>query len=296
MLAESRIDALLTLYGGNYSMLAYLSGFRPYAVYLVGSDVHMLSRFTRLLTRIALSGASTVLANGKHLAAVAAERMTRKPVLISYIGVDTRKFAPVSVPSARLSIVCTRGFEPVYNNEAIIEALAELGSLNRDFDVVFVSSGSLLPRARARAEELFGKGSRCQVSFLGGADDDSVVRSLREAEVYVSMSRSDGTSVSLLEALSCGLFPILSDIPANRDWVDPDAGNGILVPLDDTRALARAITTAVNDDSLRARAREFNRALALRRADALRSTEELAGRLAVMSNQASFVASAAVST
>src|SRR4029079_13645664 len=39
------------------------------------------------------------------------------------------------------------------------------------------------------------------------------------AEVYVSASRSDSTSQSLLEAMAAGALPVVSDIPGNREWV-----------------------------------------------------------------------------
>jgi glycosyltransferase involved in cell wall biosynthesis len=41
------------------------------------------------------------------------------------------------------------------------------------------------------------------------------------ADLYVSASRSDGSSVSLLEAMACGRPALVSDIPGNREWVEP---------------------------------------------------------------------------
>jgi glycosyltransferase involved in cell wall biosynthesis len=65
----------------------------------------------------------------------------------------------------------------------------------------------------------------------------------REHEVYVSMSRSDSTSQSLLEAMAAGLLPIVSDIPGNRPWIGSDAGTG--VPCGDAPALAEAVVGAL---------------------------------------------------
>ena len=42
---------------------------------------------------------------------------------------------------------------------------------------------------------------------------------LRRATIYLSASLSDSTSVSLLEAMALGAYPVLSDIPANREWI-----------------------------------------------------------------------------
>jgi len=43
----------------------------------------------------------------------------------------------------------------------------------------------------------------------------------RSADVYVSASHSDGSSVSLMEALACGKPALVSDIPGNREWIQP---------------------------------------------------------------------------
>jgi L-malate glycosyltransferase len=41
------------------------------------------------------------------------------------------------------------------------------------------------------------------------------------ADLYVSASHSDGSSISLLEALACGRPALVSDIPGNREWITP---------------------------------------------------------------------------
>ncbi len=79
----------------------------------------------------------------------------------------------------------------------------------------------------------------------------------RGGGVYVSLSRSDSTSQSLLEAMASGLFPIATDIEGNREWIT-HRREGYLVPAGDADATACAIAEAWNDpeaDAIRARAR-----------------------------------------
>ena len=64
---------------------------------------------------------------------------------------------------------------------------------------------------------------------------------------------SDGTATSLLEAMSCGLFPILSDIPQNADWVDASRQNGMVIPLDQPQKLADAFAKAIARPEVRDR-------------------------------------------
>jgi glycosyltransferase involved in cell wall biosynthesis len=167
----------------------------------------------------------------------------------------------------------------VYDNAAIVRGLAELGSVDREIRVTFLAGGPLLDQTRALADRLLPRRLRESVAFEGGASRNRVAEALASAHVYVSMSRSDGASVSLMEAVACGLYPVLSDIPPNREWIDPAAGNGVLVSLDDPQALGAALARAVEDAEGRARARTVNLAMAAERVDGRKNMAFLAGEL-----------------
>jgi glycosyltransferase involved in cell wall biosynthesis len=79
---------------------------------------------------------------------------------------------------------------------------------------------------------------------------------LGQAAVYVSVPSSDGTSVSLLEAMTAGAYPIVSDLAANREWVGGDGG--AVVPTREVAPLAQAIVEGLNDPTRRASAAERN--------------------------------------
>jgi len=82
-----------------------------------------------------------------------------------------------------------------------------------------------------------------RVRFLGQVAYDELPACYRTADVYISASRCDGSSVSLLEAMASGLPAIVSDIPANREWVEPGV-NGWWFRDGDAAALAESILTA----------------------------------------------------
>ncbi|MGH7784103.1 MAG: glycosyltransferase, partial [Candidatus Binatia bacterium] len=62
----------------------------------------------------------------------------------------------------------------------------------------------------------------------------------RMSTVTVSVPFSDGTPMSVLEAMACGSVPVVSDLPSLREWVR-DGWNGYLVPPTDTDCLAERI-------------------------------------------------------
>lgn len=95
------------------------------------------------------------------------------------------------------------------------------------------------------------------------------------------MSTSDTTSVSLLEAMACGVFPIVSDILVNWEWID-DGVNGFVVSARDDAALARAIIEAWENGEMRAAAAARNQTIIDSRAEwkqNMAAVGELFGRL-----------------
>jgi glycosyltransferase involved in cell wall biosynthesis len=83
-----------------------------------------------------------------------------------------------------------------------------------------------------------------QVHFPGQVNQAELPHYYRSADLYVSASHSDGTSISLLEALACGTPALVSDIPGNREWVQPGV-QGWWFPDGDAQELAQGITQAI---------------------------------------------------
>ena len=55
--------------------------------------------------------------------------------------------------------------------------------------------------------------------FCGYKENESLAQYYRAADVYLSASHVDGSSVALMEAMSCGCPALVSDIPSNLEWV-----------------------------------------------------------------------------
>jgi glycosyltransferase involved in cell wall biosynthesis len=270
---------VLALGGGGFAALTYMSGYRPYAVFTTGSDVLLARGIIRRFNSLILKSAAGVFANGRHLRNKTQELSRRKDVQALCLGADTKRFAPPAHRQAGIHILCTRGFLPVYSNEVLIQALALIPASVPYEKVVFTSSGPTMDETRRLADNTLPPAIRRRIDFLGGVSAEALVNCLRQGSIFVSMAKSDGTSISLLEAMAAGLFPVLSDIAPNREWIDPDRENGILVPLGQPRALAAALEKAVSDRGLRERASKFNRQLIIEQADSRRNMAVLARQL-----------------
>jgi glycosyltransferase involved in cell wall biosynthesis len=120
--------------------------------------------------------------------------------------------------------------------------------LKEEPEVKFLIAGDGLER-KSLEKEAKKLNINSSVRFLGRVPHEEMPNLLSQTDVYVSTSLYDGTSVSLLEAMASGAFPIVTNIPSNREWVT-DGENGFLVPTDDEKYLARKIIESLQNPSL----------------------------------------------
>ncbi|HXI03742.1 MAG TPA: glycosyltransferase family 4 protein, partial [Candidatus Saccharimonadales bacterium] len=188
------------------------------------------------------------------------------------LGVDLRRFSPAGEASGggAPGIVCTRRQEAIYANHVIVAALGRLAKEGAAFRAVMVGGGPLLESRREQARRL----GVASIEFTGQIARDRLGEILRASRIYVSASLSDGTSSSLLEALATGLFPVVSRIRGNLDWIR-DGETGLLFDPGDEEGLARALRRALGDEDLRARAAKENRELVEREGSLDRNMERM---------------------
>ena len=105
-----------------------------------------------------------------------------------------------------------------------------------------------------------------KVVFHGTASTNELPDVYRSADLYMSASHSDGSSVSLMEALACGLPVLVSDIPGNREWVF-DGQQGWLFKDGDVQDCTRKMQLALSGMKDFENMAKSNRKLAEDRAD-----------------------------
>jgi glycosyltransferase involved in cell wall biosynthesis len=85
--------------------------------------------------------------------------------------------------------------------------------------------------------------------WLGGLPDAAAA--FGELDLYVLPSRFEGGPYTPLEAMRAGTPVVLTDVAGNRDTVEPGV-SGLLVPIEDPGALARAMVELLTDPGRRA--------------------------------------------
>ena len=90
------------------------------------------------------------------------------------------------------------------------------------------------------------KGLSSHISFTGKQTQLEMVDILNKTHLFITLSKSDGDVVSVVEAMSCGNFCIGSNISGNRNWIT-DSINGRLVPLYEPQKIAKTIIDVKNN-------------------------------------------------
>ncbi|HEX2860643.1 MAG TPA: glycosyltransferase [Lacunisphaera sp.] len=133
-------------------------------------------------------------------------------------------------------VIYTRGFEPVHQPQIVIEAFRQAFSGDSRLRLLLAGAGSLRARLENTVETA---GLKHAVRFLGQLDQAGLAGALAEADVYLACSLSDGSSISLLQAMHAGLPCIAAELPGNREWLEP--GGGWLVSAGEPDGFGRAI-------------------------------------------------------
>jgi len=158
-------------------------------------------------------------------------------------------------PNGRIiTIVSNRNLLPIYNVSLLIRAIPMV--LREEPEAKFFIAGEGPERENLEREARV-LGVERSIEFLGKVPHEQMPDLLALTDIYVSTSLYDGTSVSLLEAMASGCFPVVSDIPSNREWIR-DGENGFLFPTKDEHLFASKMIDALHNKSLLEKSREEN--------------------------------------
>jgi glycosyltransferase involved in cell wall biosynthesis len=265
-LAAFAPDLVDAHYVPNYGMIGALAGVRPLVVSAWGSDLLIAAARNPLQTaraRFVLRRADAVLADSLNLAAAAlALGAPRDRTRAIPWGVDLERFRFRGAREPGL-LLSTRAHEMVYDIETILRGVKPVLERRPGTRLAIAGRGSRTSSLRRLAAGLLPAGRYC---FLGSLAHPELAEWLARAEVYLSASLSDSTSLSLLEAMASGAVPAVSDLDGNREWVAEGDG-ARLFRSGDADGLTRAIERVLDDPSWAEQARSRNRRTVEERAD-----------------------------
>jgi glycosyltransferase involved in cell wall biosynthesis len=224
-------------------LLAALTGFRPLLTMSWGFDLMQdaeRNAWWRYVTRYTLARSTFFTSDCETTRQKAiAYGMNPNHTIVFPWGVDLERFTPAVTrhSSPDFTLFCNRSWEPRYGVYVLARAFVEAARQRPELRLMLLGGGS---QGNLLRQILTDGGVMERVHFGGKVSQTELPRYYQMADLYISASHVDGSSVSLMEALACGLPALVSDIPANQEWV---AGgiNGWLFPDGNVDALSTAI-------------------------------------------------------
>ena len=165
-------------------------------------------------------------------------------------GVDQETFNPDKRDSMRhqigyeddLLIVHTRSWEPRYGVDVALEGFYQALQSKPNLRLFILGGGSQEDQVKAFVSD---KNLSDRIHFYGYQENEALAGYYQAADVYLSASHIDGSSVALMEAMACGCPALVSNIPANLEWIK-DGEQGWVFRDDDSQHLAEKIIHIAN--------------------------------------------------
>ena len=210
----------------------------PYIVSLRGGDVpglvpeiKLLHQFLAPFRRWVGKNAKAVVANSSSLAELA---QAADPISVTVIpnGIDTDRYCPDAqqegITNEPLHLLVVGRFHRQKMIPETIRWLAQAKYLGIKFLVSIIGDG---PERDTVNATILEKNMAEVVSLKGWLGKDELLQQYQQADCYLNLSSYEGMPNTVLEAMSCGLPIIASDIPPHQSLVKNEV-TGYLVDLD----------------------------------------------------------------
>ena len=243
----------------SYGLTAAATGFHPLILVTTsGKIVHPGKHpsFFKIFAKFSIKRADLIHSWGEHITKDLISLGASPSKIITFPrGVNIANFYIMKKLDERgRCAISTRSLKPFYNIRQMIKAVPAVINEVEDFELLLAGEGKDKMRLKSLARNL---GVTEKVKFLGKVGRSELPNLLNSCQIYLATVISDGVSASLLEAMACGLFPIVIDNEANRLWIE-DGVNGFLIPYGDVENLASKVVKAIRDDELRKKAQRIN--------------------------------------
>jgi len=228
--------------------------YRPQVILTAwGSDVLLLPRENKIFERIvkfSLQNADVITSDSLYMSGVIKSLLGKvsKPIHTINFGIQDLP-GKQNLTTKKDIILSSRLHKPLYRIDKIITAFANLihANLIAESYTLVVSAGG------EESDNLQKLAGRLQVSdrvkFTGMLPYKDLAEYYQQAKVFVSVPESDGTASSLLEAMAYGCIPVLSNLPANLEWIIHECNGYITVNIDELQEeILRALRQADNNE------------------------------------------------
>ena len=246
-------DVVNVHYATSYGTVAALARLKNYALSVWGSDIYEFpqkSPLHRMLLKFSLAKAKYLFSTSKAMAEEAS-KYTKKSFQITPFGVDMGLFSSEkrSADHSDFVIGTVKSLAPAYGIDVLLRAAAIVRKEHPSIPLKLriAGTGPCQDEYQALAAEL---NIEDITTWLGFIPQEQAAIEWANMDVAVVCSNAESFGVSAVEAQSCGIPVIISDIPGLMEATNPGK-TSIVVPKQDARAVADVLVKLYNDPTLR---------------------------------------------
>ena len=228
----------------SYGFLAALSGIQPVVIAQQGRtdlwpEKSISLPLKKMIQHYAFTKANLIHAWGPVMTISMREaNVDMNKVLVLPKGIDLIRFGNKNNANReKICAVVTRSLLLEYRHDIILKAFAILNQNGVDFVLTIIGDGTQLLKLKTLAKRL---NIENKVNFTGRIPNTELPKLLQQANIYISMPKTEGVSASLFEAMACNCYPVVTDIIGNQSWIK-HRENGQLITVDDFEMLAEEL-------------------------------------------------------
>lgn len=162
-------------------------------------------------------------------------------------GVETDKLpVKANVAKGTINICSIRNWAPLYHIDDILHGYKKFRKQFKNLDVKLHLYGGGTVDDEVRISKLIEKldFSNEEFNFVGRVDREKLMSDLSIMDIAISIPDKDGTPLSLFEVLCIGVYPVLSRIDANIEWLDEE--HAVYIDLYDSDEISTKLASACN--------------------------------------------------
>jgi glycosyltransferase involved in cell wall biosynthesis len=231
-------DIVHTGYVWQVGILVALQNLHPHLSMVWGSDVLIEPEqyyIIKMMVRKVMNQCDHVQCDAEFVKSkiISTYKIPPEKITVFPWGIDLSSFKRLDKIECRKQLglnendiifMCTRPLQKLYRVPEMLKEFKEFAKDKNDVKMLLVTDGSLKEEVLRFIDE---NKLQDKIIFKGWIEYSELPVYFNAADVHVSNSISDGTSLSLLEAMACGCGLIVTDVPAIIEWVDDK--NGIVV-------------------------------------------------------------------
>ena len=247
--------------GYSYLRARQLSGFRPKHRLLLtpyGSDIFWFQNFPRHLVKIkellkVADGLSAECRRDEILAEKYGFDGIFLPRIPAFGSIDLQK--PSNDRRNRRTIAI-KGYQNKWGQATnAISAIERVATKISGYTIeIYSAEGSAI---RAAENLRLKSGLEVIVHKKHSLTNEQMLQMFDRSQIYIGLSKSDGISASMIEAMSRGAIPIQSDTSCCGEWLDDEIG-GFLVKYDDIEQVSSIIVKIIDDEKFQTLAARHN--------------------------------------